>query len=161
MIKSIRGSDIDASIYYLARLVDGGEPAEFIARRLTILASEDIGNANPPALNLASSTLNIVKHIGYPEARISLSQLVIYLASSPKSNAAYMAINDALKAIKEGEIHPIPSHIKTHAKDYLYPHDFNGWVSQTYLTKPLSFYHSQHIGFEKTLWQWHEKITDQ
>ncbi|HFU76900.1 MAG TPA: replication-associated recombination protein A, partial [Epsilonproteobacteria bacterium] len=114
MIKSIRGSDIDASIYYLARLIDGGEPAEFIARRLAILASEDIGNANPPALNLASSTLNIVKHIGYPEARISLAQLVIYLASSPKSNSAYMAINHALKAIKEGEIHSIPSHIKTH-----------------------------------------------
>ena len=158
MIKSIRGSDIDASIYYLARLVDGGEPAEFIARRLTILASEDIGNANPPALNLASSTLNIVKHIGYPEARISLSQLVIYLASSPKSNSAYMAINNALKTIKEGGIYPIPSHIKTHAKTYKYPHDFNSWVAQEYLTKSLSFYHSKHIGFEKTLWQWHEKI---
>ena len=158
MIKSIRGSDIDASIYYLARLVDGGEPAEFIARRLTILASEDIGNANPPALNLAASTLNIVKHIGYPEARISLSQLVIYLASSPKSNSAYMAINSALKAIKEGEIHPIPSHIKTHAKTYLYPHDFSGWVQQKYMHTPLRFYHTQQIGFEKTLWQWHEKI---
>ena len=158
MIKSIRGSDIDAAIYYLARLVDGGEPAEFIARRLAILASEDIGNANPPALNLASSTLNIVKHIGYPEARISLSQLVIYLASSPKSNSAYMAINSALKAIKEGEIHPIPSHIKTHAKSYVYPHDFGGWVKQSYLNKPLHFYHTKQIGFEKTLWQWHEKI---
>ena len=158
MIKSIRGSDIDASIYYLARLIDGGEPAEFIARRLAILASEDIGNANPPALNLASSTLNIVKHIGYPEARISLSQLVIYLASSPKSNSAYMAINSALNAIKEGEIHPIPSHIKTHAKTYVYPHDFGGWTEQTYLSTPLQFYKTQHIGFEKTLWQWHEKI---
>ena len=90
MIKSIRGSDIDASLYYLARLIDGGEPAEFIARRLAILASEDIGNANPNALNLASSTLNIVKTIGYPEARISLSQLVIYLASSPKSNSCLL-----------------------------------------------------------------------
>ena len=158
MIKSIRGSDIDAAVYYLARLVEGGEPAEFIARRLAILASEDIGNANPPALNLASSTLNIVKHIGYPEARISLSQLVIYLASSPKSNAAYMAINHALKAIKEGEVHPIPSHIKTHAKNYVYPHDFGGWVKQSYLTKPLHFYDTQQIGFEKTLYQWHEKI---
>jgi len=158
MIKSIRGSDIDASVYYLARLIEGGEPAEFIARRLAILASEDIGNANPPALNLASSTLNIVKHIGYPEARISLSQLVIYLASSPKSNSAYMAINSALNAIKEGEIHPIPSHIKTHAKNYLYPHDFGGWVAQSYLSTPLHFYTSQQIGFEKTLWQWHEKI---
>ncbi len=158
MIKSIRGSDIDASVYYLARLIDGGEPAEFIARRLAILASEDIGNANPPALNLASSTLNIVKHIGYPEAKISLSQLVIYLASSPKSNSAYMAINSALKAIESGEIHPIPSHIKTHAKTYIYPHDFGGWVSQPYLSKPLHFYQSKQIGFEKTLWQWHEKI---
>ncbi len=158
MIKSIRGSDIDASIYYLARLIDGGEPAEFIARRLAILASEDIGNANPPALNLASSTLNIVKHIGYPEARISLSQLVIYLASSPKSNSAYLAINAALKSIKEGEIHLIPSHIKTHAKNYIYPHDFGGWAEQSYLSTPLHFYQTQYIGFEKTLWQWHEKI---
>jgi len=159
MIKSIRGSDIDASIYYLARLVDGGEPAEFIARRLTILASEDIGNANPPALNLASSTLNIVKHIGYPEARISLSQLVIYLASSPKSNTAYLAINNALNAIKNGDIYPIPSHIKTHAKEYLYPHDYNGWVKQSYLSRPQNFYHTKQIGFEKQLFQWHEKIT--
>ncbi|HHD78160.1 MAG TPA: replication-associated recombination protein A [Epsilonproteobacteria bacterium] len=158
MIKSIRGSDIDASIYYLARLIDGGEPAEFIARRLAILASEDIGNANPPALNLASSTLNIVKHIGYPEARISLAQLVIYLASSPKSNSAYMAINHALKAIKEGEIHSIPSHIKTHAKNYLYPHDYQGWVKQSYLSKPLHFYETKQIGFEKTLYGWYEKI---
>ena len=158
MIKSIRGSDIDASIYYLARLIEGGEPAEFIARRLAILASEDIGNANPPALNLASSTLNIVKHIGYPEARISLSQLVIYLASSPKSNSAYMAINTALNAIKEGTIYPIPPHLKTHAKKYLYPHDFGGWVEQSYLCNPLHFYATKKIGFEKTLWQWQEKI---
>jgi putative ATPase len=158
MIKSIRGSDIDAAVYYLARLIEGGEPAEFIARRLAILASEDIGNANPPALNLASSTLNIVKHIGYPEARISLSQLVIYLASSPKSNSAYMAINNAQKAIKQGEIYPIPSHIKTHAKSYLYPHDFGGWVQQSYLHTPLHFYDTAQIGFEKTLWEWHEKI---
>ena len=159
MIKSIRGSDIDASIYYLARLIEGGEPAEFIARRLAILASEDIGNANPPALTLASSTLTIVKHIGYPEARISLSQLVIYLASSPKSNAAYTAINAAIQDIKAGAIHPIPSHIKTHAKTYLYPHDYNGWVAQSYLSTPKTYYHSKHIGFEKTLFEWHEKIT--
>ena len=159
MIKSIRGSDIDASIYYLARLIDGGEPAEFIARRLAILASEDIGNANPPALNLASSTLNIVKHIGYPEARISLSQLVIYLASSPKSNSAYVAINSALTSIKEGKIHPIPSHIKTHAKSYLYPHDYNGWVKQSYFSTPQHFYDTKQMGFEKQLFQWHEKIT--
>jgi putative ATPase len=158
MIKSIRGSDIDAAIYYLARLVEGGEPAEFIARRLAILASEDIGNANPHALNLASSTLNIVKHIGYPEARISLSQLVIYLASSPKSNSAYSAINDAMNSIKGGDIDPIPNHIKTHAKEYLYPHEYGGWVAQNYLINPKKFYQTKLIGFEKTLDEWHTKI---
>ncbi len=159
MIKSIRGSNIDASVYYLARLIEGGEPAEFIARRLAILASEDIGNANPPALNLAASTLTIVKHIGYPEARISLSQLVIYLASSPKSNSSYMAINNAQKAIKEGNIYSIPSHIKTHSKNYVYPHDFGGWVEQSYTIKPIKFYNTQQIGFEKTLFEWQKKVT--
>jgi len=158
MIKSIRGSDIDASIYYLARLVNGGEPAEFIARRLAILASEDIGNANPHALNLASSTLNIVKMIGYPEARISLSQLVIYLASSPKSNSAYMAINQALKAVQEGEIYPIPANIKQDKVNYLYPHNYGGWVEQIYMSKNMKFYESSKIGFEKTLDEWVGKI---
>ena len=160
MIKSIRGSDIDAAVYYLARLIDGGEPAEFIARILAILASEDVGNANPPALNLAASTLSIVKHIGYPEARISLSQLVIYLASSPKSNSAYESINLALEKIKNGEIHTIPAHIKTHAKDYKYPHSYGGWVKQSYSAKNLKLYNSKQIGFEKTLFEWHKKITN-
>lgn len=158
MIKSIRGSDVDAGIYYLARLVNGGEPAEFIARRLCILASEDIGNANPHALNLASSTLNIVKMIGYPEARISLSQLVIYLASSPKSNSAYRAINEALSAIQAGEIHPVPPNIKSDHENYLYPHTFGGWVKQEYMSKNMKFYESSKMGFEKTLDEWLEKI---
>ena len=158
MIKSIRGSDIDAALYYLARLIEGGEPADFIARRLAILASEDVGNANPNALTLAAAALEIVKHIGYPEARISLSQLVVYLASSPKSNSAYMAINKAQKAVKNGEILPVPDHIKTHAKNYRYPHDFGGWVAQSYAAAPLHFYETQKIGFEKTLWEWHQKI---
>jgi putative ATPase len=158
MIKSIRGSDIDAGIYYLAQLINGGEPAEFIARRLCILASEDIGNANPNALNLSASTLTIVKQIGYPEARIPLAQLVIYLASSPKSNSAYNAINNALKAVQEGAIYPIPSHIKTHAKSYLYPHSYGGWVKQNYISKTMKFYESSNIGFEKTLGEWVRKI---
>ncbi|MEA3491743.1 MAG: replication-associated recombination protein A [Campylobacterota bacterium] len=158
MIKSIRGSDIDAGLYYLARLISGGEPAEFIARRLAILASEDIGNANPNALNLASSTLNIVKHIGYPEARIPLSQLLIYLASSPKSNSAYMAINKAQKIIQEGEIYPVPVHIKTDARNYLYPHDRGGWVAQSYMDKDFTFYESRGVGFEKNLSEWSERI---
>jgi len=160
MIKSIRGSDIDAGIYYLAQLINGGEPAEFIARRLCILASEDIGNANPNALNLSASTLTIVKQIGYPEARIPLAQLVIYLAlaSSPKSNSAYNAVNNALKAVQEGAIYPIPTHIKTHAKSYLYPHSYGGWVKQNYMNKTMKFYESSNIGFEKTLGEWVKKI---
>ena len=158
MIKSIRGSDVDASIYYLARLINGGEPAEFIARRLAILASEDIGNANPHALNLASSTLNIVKMIGYPEARISLAQLVTYLASSPKSNSAYLAINKALASIQNGAIYPIPKNIKQDKVNYLYPHNYGGWVEQNYMSKEMKFYESSKIGFEKTLDEWLGKI---
>ncbi len=158
MIKSIRGSDIDAGLYYLARLINGGEPPEFLARRLSILASEDIGNANPNALNLSASTLTIVKQIGYPEARIPLAQLVVYLASSPKSNSSYVAINHALKAVQDGQLHPIPSHIKTHSKSYLYPHDFGGWVEQEYLSQPMQFYRSLKQGFERTLDDWLGKI---
>jgi len=158
MIKSIRGSDIDASLYYLARLIHGGEPAEFIARRLAILASEDIGNANPHALNLASSSLNIVKMIGYPEARITLAQLVIYLASSPKSNRAYLAINKALEEIKSGAIYPIPDNIKQDKMNYLYPHNYGGWVKQNYINRDFKFYESSKIGFEKTLDEWVKKI---
>ncbi len=158
MIKSIRGSDVDAGLYWLARLIEGGEPPEFLARRLAILAAEDIGNANPHALNLAASTLTIVEHIGYPEARIPLSQLVIYLASSPKSNQAYEAINRAQKAIREGDLLPVPEHIKTHNKSYRYPHSYGGWVAQEYLPEPRSFYTGGSIGYEKRLAEWLEKI---
>ncbi len=158
MIKSIRGSDVDAGLYWLARLIEGGEPPEFLARRLAILAAEDIGNANPAALNLAASTLTIVEHIGYPEARIPLAQLVVYLASSPKSNSAYRAINEAQKSIRNGEILPVPSQIKTHSRSYRYPHDYGGWVEQEYLPKALRFYRSEGIGFEKRLEEWREKI---
>lgn len=158
LIKSIRGSDVNASLYYLARLIKGGENPEFIARRLVILSSEDIGNANPNALNLATSTMLSVAKIGYPEARIILGQCVIYLASSPKSNAAYNAINSALMSIDKGTILDIPPQIQNNAKGYLYPHDYNGWVKQKYLTKDLKFYNSKNIGYEKTLNEWLEKI---
>ncbi len=158
MIKSVRGSDIDAGLYWLARLIEGGEPPEFLARRLAILAAEDIGNANPNALNLAASTITIVEKIGYPEARIPLAQLLIYLASSPKSNRAYEAINQAQKSVRIGELHPVPSHIKTHSKNYLYPHSCGGWVEQEYLPTPMRFYESSGIGFEKKLQEWVESI---
>lgn len=158
LIKSIRGSDVDAAIYYLARLIAGGENPEFIARRLVILASEDIGNANPHALNLATSTMNAVSKIGYPEARIILSQCVIYLASSPKSNTAYNAINKALTLINEGCVLPIVPHIMPDSKDYLYPHNYGGYVQQRYLSESLNLVEQTNKGFEKTLNEWLYKI---
>ncbi|CAM2772295.1 replication-associated recombination protein A [Helicobacter burdigaliensis] len=158
MIKSIRGSDENAGVYYLARLIEGGENPEFIARRLVILASEDIGNANPNALNLATSTMLAVSKIGYPEARIILSQCVIYLCASPKSNTCYNAINSALDYVKKNPNEPIPNNIKQFHKNYLYPHDFGGFVEQNYLYKPLKFVKWLPKGFEKTLKEWLDKI---
>jgi putative ATPase len=158
MIKSLRGSDIDAALYYLGLLIAGGEEASYIARRLVIFASEDIGNANPNAINLATSTLMCVKEIGYPEARIILSQCVVYLASCPKSNSSYKAINKTLDIIQNGQIQDIPLNIKQDNVGYLYPHDFGGWVEQKYLSKDLKLYESKDIGFEKTLREWNEKI---
>lgn len=160
-IKSLRGSDTNAAIYYLARLINAGESAEFIARRLVIFASEDIGNANPNALNLAINTLNAVSKIGYPEARIILSQCAVYLSCSPKSNSSYKAINLALDYVENNEILEIPKYLintNEEKKDYLYPHDFGGWVDQKYLSKDLKFYKSKNIGFEKTLNEWICKI---
>jgi len=158
MIKSLRGSDVDAALYYLARLIDGGESVEFISRRLVIFASEDIGNANPNALNLAVSTMTSTKTIGYPESRLILSQCVVYLASSPKSNASYKAINKALEQIGNGKIIEIPNHIKDSASGYKYPHDFGGWVNQKYLNENLSLYQSNSIAYEKVLNEWLSKI---
>lgn len=160
MIKSIRGSDMDASIYYLARLIEGGESADFIARRLVILASEDIGNANPQALTLATSAMLSVEKIGYPEARIILAQSVIYLASSPKSNSAYMAINEALESVKNGVMLDIPKNITQRNEGYLYPHDFGGFVKQNYLLKPLKFVKLKDVGYEKKIKEWLSKISN-
>ncbi|DAB28351.1 MAG: recombinase RarA [Sulfurimonas sp. RIFOXYD12_FULL_33_39] len=160
MIKSIRGSDMDAAIYYLARLIDGGESADFIARRLVILASEDIGNANPQALTLTTSAMTSVSKIGYPEARIILAQAVIYLCASPKSNSAYMAINEALNAVKGGVILNIPKNITQQNQGYMYPHDYGGYVKQKYLEKPLTFVKLKDIGYEKKIKDWLRNITD-
>ncbi|MBX7490314.1 replication-associated recombination protein A [Helicobacter turcicus] len=158
MIKSIRGSDENAAIYYLACLIQGGENPEFIARRLVVLASEDIGNANPNALNLANSTMQSVAKIGYPEARIILSQCVIYLCASPKSNCAYLAINAALDYVEKHSNEEIPTHIQQFHENYLYPHDFGGYVKQRYLNKDLKFVKWLPKGFEKTLKEWLDKI---
>lgn len=158
MIKSLRGSNVDAALYYMARLINGGESVDFITRRLVIFASEDIGNANPNALNLAVNTMMACNKIGYPESRIMLSQCAIYLASSPKSNSAYKAINKALEQIKNGKILDIPKHLDSQHIGYLYPHDFCGYVEQEYLKEDLNLYQSSNIGFEKTLNDWIEKI---
>jgi putative ATPase len=157
MIKSLRGSNVDAALYYMARLIDGGESVDFITRRFVIFASEDIGNANPNALNLASSTMQACNKIGYPESRIILAQCAIYLASSPKSNSAYKAINKALEEIKNGKILDIPKHLDSQHIGYLYPHDFGGYVEQEYLKEDLKLYNSLDIGFEKTLSEWIKK----
>lgn len=161
MIKSLRGSNIDAALYYMARLIDGGESVDFITRRFVIFASEDIGNANPNALNLASSTMQACNKIGYPESRIILAQCAIYLASSPKSNSAYKAINKALEEIKNGKILDIPKHLDSQHIGYLYPHDFGGYVEQEYLKEDLKLYNSLDIGFEKTLSEWIRKIKNE
>ena len=135
-IKSVRGSDPNAAVYYLARMLDGGEDPLFIARRLCILAAEDVGLANPNALLLANSTFQIVHTIGMPEARIPLSECTIYLASSPKSNSAYMAINEALAVAKETQTAPVPLYLRNaptqlmaelgYADGYKYAHDYPG-----------------------------------
>jgi putative ATPase len=148
-IKSIRGSDPNAAVYYLARMISGGEDPLFIARRLVILASEDIGNANPNALLLANNCFNAVNVIGMPEARIILSQCTTYLASSAKSNASYMAINNAMAAVERTGDLPVPLAIRNaptklmknldYGKDYKYSHDFeNNFAEQEFLPEQLS-----------------------
>ncbi len=148
-IKSMRGSDPNGAVYWLARMVEGGEDVKFIARRMIIFASEDIGNANPNALLLANNTFQAVNVIGYPEARIILSQCATYLASSPKSNASYMAIGDALAAAQQHGDLPVPLHIRNaptklmknldYGKGYRYAHSFdNNFTEQEYLPEKLA-----------------------
>ncbi len=141
-IKSIRGSDVDASLYYLARLIKANEDPEFIARRLCILASEDVGLADNNAINIASSALNIVKEIGLPECAITLAHCCIYLAKSKKSNSSYLAVKKALKDIEDGLILDIPEHLKVRSKKaYLYPHNYkNSFVKQIYITKKVKYF---------------------
>lgn len=148
-IKSIRGSDPNAAVYWLARMIEGGEDVKFIARRLVILASEDIGNANPTALVMANASFEAVNKIGYPEASIILSQCVTYLAASPKSNAAVVAIGEALSAVKKHGDLPVPLHIRNaptklmknldYGKNYEYSHSYeNNFSPQEYLPKEIS-----------------------
>lgn len=152
-IKSVRGSDPNAALLYLAIMLDGGEDPIFIARRLIILASEDIGNADPAALTMAVSCLTAVQNIGMPEARITLGQTTTYLASTSKSNAAYLGINEALAYVRERETVEVPTHLRNHhpdKKNYQYPHAFQDhWVKQDYSPKETpEFYRPTDQGLE-------------
>lgn len=163
-IKSLRGSDPDAALYYMARMILAGEDPEFIARRMVILASEDIGNASPAALNLAVSTMMAVKNIGMPESEIILSQCAVFLASAPKSNASYLAIAKAKQAAQSGDFE-IPLHLRNaptglmkkmnYGKDYMYPHDYDeNFVHETYLPEEIKssrFYNPSENGTEKSI----------
>jgi len=149
-IKSVRGSDVDSALYWLAKMLKSGEDPKFIARRLVILASEDIGNANPFALVLATSCYKAVEFIGVPEASLILAQTTIYMTVAPKSNSAYLAIKKATDDVEKEKTKEVPSHLKTHAKDYKYPHDFGGYVAQDYGVNK-KYYFPKDIGEEKKI----------
>ncbi len=170
-IKSVRGSDPDAALYYMARMIQGGEDPKFICRRMIILAAEDIGLANPNALLMANTCFDTVHKIGMPEARIIMSQTAIYLASSPKSNSAYQAIDSALALVKSNKNIPVPMHLRNaptklmkdigYGKDYKYAHSYKGnFVEQGYLPESIkksSFYRPQNNDSENRLRAWLRK----
>jgi putative ATPase len=164
-IKSIRGSDPDAALLYLAIMLDGGENPEFIARRLMILASEDVGLANSQALQVTANAHYVVKHIGMPEARITLSHATVFMALSPKSNSVYMGINEAMAFVQENPTLEVPGHLSNvspEKKNYKYPHAYSqNWVEQRYLPSDIDikFYRSQGNGSERALNENYRNIT--
>lgn len=167
-IKSIRGSDPDAALYWLARMIEGGENPKFIARRLVISASEDVGLANPNALLLANAAFDAVNKIGWPEGRIPLAEATVYLATSPKSNSAYLAVDEALACVRKTGNQPVPLHLRNaptqlmkslgYHDGYKYAHDFpDHFVEQQYLPDQLKdsrFWHAQHSPSEEKQYQW-------
>jgi putative ATPase len=168
-IKSMRGSDPDAAIYWMAKMLYAGEDPRFIARRLCILAAEDVGNADPLALVLANAALQISEFIGMPEARIPLAQAVVYLACAPKSNASYMALEKAYQDIEKEKTQAVPQHLKDasykgaeklgRGQGYKYAHDYPGhFVDQEYITKKVKYYTPSENGYEVKIKQRMEKI---
>ena len=171
-IKSIRGSDPDAAIYWLARMVAGGEDPKFIARRLVISAAEDVGLANPNALLLANACFETLQKIGWPEGRIVLAETTIYLATSPKSNSAYLAIDKAIAKVEQTGNLPVPLHLRNaptalmkeldYGKEYKYSHDYeNNFVKQDFLTKEIKnsrFWEAQNSPAESKLSDWMKKL---
>ncbi len=173
-IKSMRGSDPDAAVYYLARMLYAGEDVKFIARRIMILASEDIGNADPQALQVAVAAAQAVERLGMPEARIVLAQAVTYMASAPKSNSAINAIDRAMRVVQETKTPPVPVHLQDahyksagklgHGKGYKYAHDYkNHYVKQQYLPDGLTgevFYEPSENGYEQQIRAYYKKIKE-
>lgn len=173
-IKSMRGSDPDAAVYYLARMLYAGEDVKFIARRIMILASEDIGNADPQALQVAVAAAQAVERLGMPEARIVLAQAVTYMASAPKSNSAINAIDKAMRVVQETKTPPVPVHLQDahyksagklgHGKGYKYAHDYkNHYVKQQYLPDGLTgevFYEPSQNGYEQQIRAYYKKIKE-
>ena len=171
-IKSMRGSDPDAAVYYLARMLYAGEDIKFITRRIMICAAEDVSNADPMALVVAAAAAQAVERIGMPEAQIILAQAVTYVASAPKSNSAVMAIQKAMEYVKEEGMKSIPPHLQDahyksagrlgHGTGYQYAHNFpNHYVKQQYLPDELvgrQFYHPSENGYEKTIQEYFQKI---
>lgn len=167
-IKSIRGSDPDAALYWMARMIEGGEDPKFIARRMVISAAEDIGLANPNALLLANAAFETVMKIGWPEGRIPLAECAVYLATSPKSNSAYLAIDAALAEVRKSGNQPVPLHLRNaptsmmkelgYSDGYAYPHDYPGhFTPQQYLPdtlKDMRFWHAQHSPSEEKMYKW-------
>ncbi|MCA9041522.1 MAG: replication-associated recombination protein A, partial [Planctomycetaceae bacterium] len=162
LIKSMRGSDPDAAIYWLARMLEAGEDPRFLARRIVIAAAEDVGNADPQALVVANSAAQATEFVGLPEARIILSQAALYVALAPKSNASYVAIDSALQDVREQRVIPVPVHLKDahyqgakrlgHGEGYEYAHNStDGWVNQDYLGVEKNYYQPVARGFEATL----------
>lgn len=161
-IKSMRGSDPDASIYWLGRMLESGEDPRFIARRIMICAAEDVGNADPRALTVSVAAARAAEEVGMPEARIPLAQAALYVATAPKSNSVILAIDAALEEVRGGRVQRVPAHLRdAHYPGaqrlgagigYQYPHDFEGhFVDQVYLTEPREFYHPSREGFERDI----------
>lgn len=161
LIKSMRGSDPDAALYWLARMLEGGDDVRFITRRLCIFAAEDVGLADPMALVVTQNAAAAVDRVGMPEASLILGEAVIYLASAPKSNSAYLAIKAAQQNVREGKIMEVPSHLRNDGEGYVYPHDSpNHWVPQAYMPEVRRFYFPGKLGAEariedrlKRLWK--------
>ena len=168
----MRGSDPDAAVYWLARMLEAGDDPEFIARRMIILASEDVGNADPKALQIAVSAAQALQFVGLPEASLNLAQAATYLATTPKSNASYMALNRARKDVRETLNEPVPLHLRNpvtdlmkktgYGKGYKYAHDFpDGYTKQQFLPDKLKgrhYYEPKAIGYEKYIKEHLEKL---